>query len=166
MRQTICWKLAAALTALWFLGVEPPSTRAADPDAIEKLEALTKAGPVQPAKDDDDLRKLLKERYNAAARGLDVQLKMYYAGKTDLEPVFKAYQRVCASQLELTDDPKEQVQALVLLVDIAKGIEQCVEARVTAGRAGGGDLEAAHYFRLDAEVQLLKAQRKAKEKKK
>src|SRR5262245_42287734 len=64
----------SAVFALVLLGLGSPASRAQQPVAFDKLK------PLKAQETDDDLRKLLIERYNTALEEVQMATKMYVAG--------------------------------------------------------------------------------------
>jgi hypothetical protein len=171
MRCTVHWLLIVVLSPVWLLlggpvlptpGRQPPPADPDEPPVVLKLRAIVKANPLEPAKEDDDLRKLLKARYNVAVRGLQARLQEFEAGRSTVEALFAAFRNVHDSQLELCEKPADQIGTRELYFELAKVVEKIVEAQFEAKRIGAGALEDARYVRLDAEIQLLKAKRQAR----
>jgi hypothetical protein len=133
-----------------------------------KLPAILSAKPVAEDPKDDELRKLLKARYNEAVG----ELKDYYeandlanrAGITRRDgpdDLYGRWQRLVQAGLELCDKPAEKVALLTQYLEVTKEAEKIEQARYDAGRIRIGDLHRARYERLDAQVQLLRAKREA-----
>jgi outer membrane protein TolC len=66
--------------------------------------------------------------------------------------------------LEVADSPAARVALLKQYLALAKEVEGIVAAKADAGRVEKADLHRARYIRLDAEVRLLRAQAKAKDR--
>jgi hypothetical protein len=118
--------------------------------------ADSKRAAVKP--DDDELRKLLKDRYNAAWLRVRQRFEMVRAGK--LFPDFESAQQLLAAALELEETPAKQQQILEEYVELARMIEEIVEAKYQAGAIDLESYQTARYHRIDAEVQLLRFKRK------
>jgi outer membrane protein TolC len=136
-------------------------TRAAEGE--EKSPLLT-GKPLRIDPKDDELQKLLKERYNAAQAGVEVFLKQYQAGVVDLDHVFEASRRLRVARLELCEKPEEKIACLEELVRFMKSIEQLAEGKSRAGVESNVDVMRARYYRLDVEIELLRAKRAAAKK--
>jgi hypothetical protein len=134
-----------------------PAPPAPQPD----LPALVTARPLEPARGDDELRKLLKERSNTAVRELRATDQEFRAGRILWGRVFDSSRRVLHGQLELADRPAERVAAYEKYLDFIKEVEKLMLAGFNAGRIKPADMEMTLYMRQDAEVLLLRAQRKA-----
>jgi hypothetical protein len=134
----------------------------------EELPALLKEQPVQADPRDDDLRKLLKERYNEAVAEVAVRYQRLLGGVETPDSVFAGAQRLVRAGLELKEKPADQVALREKYVALAKAVEKSVEERVQAGTKsyGPADLHQAKYERADAEIQLLRAKERAKAERK
>jgi hypothetical protein len=124
------------------------------------LRARRQAGGVRP-RGDDELRKLLKERYNTAVRELRTADQEFRAGRITTDDLLRASRRVLHAQLELADRPAEQVAACEKYLDYMKDVEKLMLTGFNAGRVKPADMEMTRYMRQDAEVLLLRAQRQA-----
>jgi hypothetical protein len=154
--------LTTALVALC-LGLSPRHLSASDPTqpAEGQLPAILKAKAIEPQPGDDELRKLLIARHNSAVAEMAARYKEFTAGRSTLDVLVEVGRRLVDSGLELNDKPAEQLALREKFFDLAVEVEKVQNARFAAGRIGSGDLESAHYLRLDAEVQMVKAKRKA-----
>jgi hypothetical protein len=156
------WLFAVVLTLLSGsalvrpLGAEPPAA------GDEKLPAILSAKPLKPEPGDDELHKLLQERYNAAVAEMQDRYREFQAGRGTVEVFGETAQRLVRAGLELSDKPADRIALLTDYVALTKEIEKINQARYDAGRIPHADLEQARYQRLDAEIQLLHAKRKAK----
>jgi len=130
----------------------------------KKPPALLTAKPLQDDPKDDELRKLLKARYNEALG----EAKAYHEfGKLgvdtiiNLDDLYGRWQRLVQARLELCDKPTEKVELLSQYVELTKELEKADQSRLDAHRIPKYELHRARYQRLDAEVQLLRAKREA-----
>jgi hypothetical protein len=133
----------------------------ADEEKVSKLIVPLK----KIEKGDDELRRLLKERYNEAASELQARYKEFIAGRGDLDSLYEANRSLLESGLELTDKPEEKIALLAQRVGQAREIEQVNQGRYDAGRIPVQTLNRCRYLRLDAEIQLLRAKRALAESK-
>jgi hypothetical protein len=118
----------------------------------------------QPLKDDpkdDELRKLLKARYNEALVEKGGLYKMYRAGQGSFGSFAEARQRLLQAGLELCDKPADKVALLTQFVKLTKAAEKVAQARFEAARGTESALHRLRYQRLGAEIQLLRAKREA-----
>ncbi len=136
----------------------PPGTKGSD---------LLTAEPLKDDPTDDELRKLLKARYNEALGEVQGQYRLYQKGQGTLESVTEAERRLVQAGLEVYDRPADKIALLAQYVELARATEKMAQARLEAARGTDMAVRRARYQRLDAEIQLLRARReaaKAKEK--
>jgi hypothetical protein len=129
---------------------EPP------PDK-DKLPAILKAKPVQPGPRDSALRKLLVARFNAAVAEVQSLHEEYTAGKIRLDEMFDATRRVLDSDQELYDRPADRLRLLEQYLEVAREVERIAELRHEGGKSPASERERARYYRLDAEIRVLRA---------
>jgi hypothetical protein len=130
----------------------------------EKPPALLTAKPLKVDPKDDELRKLLKARYNEAlaeAKGYYEFEKLPVDRLINFDDLYGRWQRLVQAGLELCDKPAEKVALLTQYVELTKDLEKAEHKRADAGRVPEYALHRARYQRLDAEVQLLRAKREA-----
>ena len=113
---------------------------------------------------DDGPAKLLKERYNAGQQELRSRYIYWLQGEESLPQVYEAARRVIVARLEAGGPGSEQVAILKEKVAFAKVVEKQAEAlRKKFNRARQvSDEQSAKYFRADAELELLRAEKAAK----
>jgi len=147
-----------------------PRAQAQQPGSEDsELDALVKN--FAPAKDDPKdgaLRKLLKERYNAAINEMIVRLQRVAGGPDTPDAVISAGRRIVESGMELYDKPADQLALLEKDVALTKLVEKLTKERVDAGIKAftQADLYKAKYARADAEIRLLRFKEKIKGDKK
>jgi hypothetical protein len=155
--------------ALSLAALSPRASAQKPEDPEAELEAVLKT--FTPAKEDpkdDALRKLLKERYNAAVDELTVRLQRLSGGQETPDDCISVARRIVASGLELSDKPANQLALLEKDVLLTKLVEKLTKERVEAGikRFTPADLNKAKYARADAEIRLLRFKEKMKGDKK
>lgn len=128
-----------------------------------KRPGLLEAKPLKVSSTDDDLVKLLKLRHNAAAKELQIALMAYRHGTASSESAFGAARRVGHSRLELAKTADEKIAIRKELLELAKQIEEQTRAMHEAAIVPATDYYRARYFRLDAEIELVRAQRELAE---
>jgi hypothetical protein len=109
---------------------------------------------------EDEVRKLLKARYNAAVRQVNGIREQVLAGKNPLHFWFDSLDALLGYAVELEEDPKKQLLYLEQRVELAGAVEEVMQARYEAGSAPIPEYQRARYARLDAEIQLLRFKRK------
>jgi hypothetical protein len=172
----ICWEgramfrvvTACAIALLLAAYCATPAPTQAPGGSEAELPALLKAEPVKADPQDDDLRKLLKERYNEAVAEMSERSRQMRAGSTTFDSCFVAAQRLVPAGLELSEKPADQVALLEKYVALAKQYERLLEDRLERGIRGfsKAELHQVKYARADAEIQLLRAKERAKADKK
>jgi hypothetical protein len=114
---------------------------------------------------DDPHTKLLKQRYNAAQSELRGRYIFWLQSVGTVDKVFETAARVIAARLEVESPAADRLALLKEKVEFARVVEK--QADVSRKNLRGAqrdiDLMCATYFRLDAEVELLRAQRAAKQ---
>src|SRR5262249_1924933 len=133
------------------VGAKPKPPQAKQPDApkSEKKDdepkefepALVKMKPLAANPKDNELHKLLKERFNAALAELQARYERVRAGMLGNEGLYDAGSRVKLAGLELYDDPKEKIALLEQYLELAKEIERIMKVRAEAGRVGPEELQ-------------------------
>jgi len=114
---------------------------------------------------DDELQKLLKERFNSALTGAQARYQEYLAGRGTIDVLSDSLKTMLNAQLELTEG-KEQLKVREAFAEAAEDIEKITKARRDAGRVTLADYEQTRVFMLDAKIALVKARRKAEAAKK
>lgn len=148
----------SALGFLVLVIVFPHPLAAQDKPVEEvKLPAFLKARPAQAADGDDALRKLYKERYNAALKVAAARYLEFLAGRGSMEQFHFACRLLLRTELEMADKPAEKLTVREKFLTLAKEIEAIEEQRFEAGRASVADKELARVNRLTAEIELLQA---------
>jgi len=152
------------------LGALAPRAEAQKPDdPWPEVEAmLKKFEPAKSVPKDDALRKLLKERYNAALNEVSFRLQRVQAGTETPDELIPAARRLVESGLELNDKPADQLALLEKDVVLTKYLEKITRARLDAGvkQFTPADVFAVTYMRADAEIRLLRFKEKMKGDKK
>ncbi len=110
---------------------------------------------------DDELRRALIERYNAAVENYPVQKAAYEAGVLTLDRLLDAAAMVTRSALDLCATPAEELSVWKTNLALLEQIEAREAARLKKGSAAAGDFSDSHLRTLDARVALIRAKRKA-----
>jgi hypothetical protein len=158
---TARWPSGTVLAVLaWAWAV--PSFAAPPAEPEETLPALLKAEPLKTAPGDDELRKLQKERYNAALKELHLRNELIAAGKdTPLDGIYDAAGRLLDAELDLAQTPAERVAVRQKQLGLSKEVEATTKHFSEAGnsKVSPADVEKARYARLTAEIKLLRAKK-------
>lgn len=133
---------------------------------LAEMPALVSADPVKVDPADPEIRKLLKERYNAAASELRLRYTAYHNGNRTFGPaneMFDSASRLMQAGADLYEKPGEKVTFLTDYVKFAEAARNVATADITVGRepAEGLVFQRATYQLRDAEVQLARATRAA-----
>jgi len=164
MGQTIV--LESSWLVLWTAMVfsAPVVTVCAEQPAAQppaKLPAIIMARPMKPASGDDELRRLLIDRYNAVVSEMQARYREFLAGRSAIDAFVDVAKRLVESGLEVYEKPAEQITLLEQFLELAKEAERIQKERLDANRIGVQDYEYNRYLRLDAEIKLLRAKRRA-----
>ena len=149
-----------SLALLVFLADLSGRAVCADKEPEEKLPKILTAKPLKPGPKDDELRRLLIERYNSAVAEMQARYQEFLAGKGTLEIFAVGGKRLVESALELNEKQADQVSLLEQYLELIREIEKINVSMFEAGRIPKSELELAHYLRIDAEIKLLRAKRK------
>jgi hypothetical protein len=166
-------KYAILLPAACVAGLFPlfapegsPDRAAAQQPAESPAESKVLGAFLERSKVDEDkdskLTKLLKERHNSAVTLLEERIKEYKAGRRDINSVYEAARFAAEAKLDLAGKDEEKIKVLEQTLAVAKLAEAQVEQQLKKGFGSKGDLERARYARLSLEVELLRANQKAK----
>ena|SRR5262249_34962818 len=117
--------------------------------------------PIQPAAEDSNLTKKLKERHNSAVALLDERVKEYKKGTREISHLFEAARLAADAKLDLAANDSAKVEVLEQTLDLAKLAEEHFQQQLAKGFGSKADLERARYARLSLEVDLLRAKQKA-----
>jgi hypothetical protein len=120
----------------------------------------------------DPLRKLLVARYNVALA--EVQKRFTIFGGLDVaksgievDPLGQAAVRLLKAGLDLANDPAERVKVHERHVGLTRELERLAEIACRAELLkSAADLDLARYYRADAEIGLMRAQKEAAQPKK
>lgn len=159
--------LVGVATWFWLTLLIVPAAQAQEPkDEPEvKLPALLSAKPIKENAKDDELTKLLKERYNTAVSEVKELYEMYQRGRGTIDTFTEAAQRLVKAGLEVHEKPADRVTLLTQFVELSKEVEKQAKERFEAGRILSADYYRTRYQRIDAEIQLLRARAKIEKKK-
>src|SRR5262245_60968843 len=92
------WLTLVLIQANGVIAQEPPSGQSGKDE--RKLPEILRAEPVKESPQDDDLRKLLKARYNEACAEMKARFVEFEAGKTTVDAMLGASQRLLEAGLE------------------------------------------------------------------
>jgi outer membrane protein TolC len=129
----------------------------------DKLPAVLDAKPMEAAKGDDELHKLLTERYNAALDEARVRYRRYLGGNDSLNDLEHAARRLLDARLAFCTKEAERVPVYEQHLELARQVERLQKARHDAGQVSVADWDQARFRRLDLEIRLLRAKKAAKD---
>ena len=150
-------RCGAALVALAVVS----AGASADEPKDEKRPAILDVKPLKARDGDDELQKLLIERFNVAVTELQGRYQEFVNGRATLESFGEVARRLVNAELEVRTQSADQITALERYVDLMRHIEKRVEERQKAGVGTAAEVAQARYARLDAEISLLRAKRTA-----
>jgi RNA polymerase sigma factor (sigma-70 family) len=126
------------------------------------------ANEIKPADSDDELRKLLVEKHNAGAREVEYLNACIMAGKIVFSDAsigndfISSIQRFTDTKLELADSPAERISARRRCVEALEDVENECYYQWRLGKLSEDRYQRTVQARVEAEIQLLKEQRRAK----
>jgi len=113
------------------------------------------------AQADAEWNRLLKARYESAARLLQIEEARVRVGKSTMTDVYEAWRFVVDSFVELPVSAEERIGMLAKYVGLMQALEADTVTRVRFGKAEERDVARAQYLRADAEIRWLRAKRQA-----
>ncbi len=131
-----------------------PATAAS---ASKTRPAMLTAKPLQAAAGDDQLQRLLKDRYNSALKSLQSHLVRTEIDRSvPITSVITAARTLLDAELEITA-PKDTVGVYQRYLDFMRYFDDFVEKLWNAKTIGTDEFNAVREARLDAEIKLLQA---------
>jgi hypothetical protein len=109
------------------------------------------------------IKSLLKQRHEVLAKVAESLAYQYKnGGAVDYSRVAQAQRDAIKAAVDLADNPNDRVAALQRLLEAARTNEKVIDARTKAGfRSYETDLLQAKAIRLEAQIELLRAELKA-----
>jgi hypothetical protein len=141
---------------------DPPNNNGDMPDIKNTFPLLLPDEPLKPGKNDDDLRKLLIARFNAASEETRDRVIESTPRTHPIDKAVNAANRLIQSRIELIENPEDEIAVREEFLSLAKHIEKLTESLLKVGRCNTTDVALARYMRLDAEILLLKLKSKAR----
>jgi hypothetical protein len=107
---------------------------------------------------DATLQKLMQERVEVAQQFQQAAQESYYAGTMSLANYIAAQQALAEARYEATQDPKERLQILEALIEMAQKVENAVQRLYQEGRAGGeaDKFAEVRLHRINAQIRLIR----------
>ena len=165
-RKIVPLLLLAALGAAWFvaaprrerLSAQPAGQKS--PKGQKKHPKLLTAKPLGVVGEKDELRRLMRQRYNAALEEVQGRYRQMRGGTARPDETFDAFRRLLASGVAATDTGRGLVEFLEEYVELTRDAEKTAQAFTRAGNMHQTVASQARYMVLDAEIQLLRARRR------
>lgn len=127
-------------------------------ELIAKLLDLSKEKPkLTPGKGDDELRRLLVERYNVALEELTLRcqdFKKHLATKT---VVVEAGKQLLQAEMELQTTPADRLRVLEQAADLLRWYEKRLEEALKNGLIPRAELLRVRFARLSREIDIARA---------
>src|SRR5260370_39414885 len=123
------------------------------PEVSPKILAFLK--PIEPAKDDSELVKKLKERHNAGVLLLGERIKEYKKGTRAIGPVYEAASLVVEAKLDLAERPEARIAVLEQSLEGAQLFENYIQKQLGLGFCSKGYMVRARVYYLLLELNLL-----------
>lgn len=128
---------------------------------VVKDPSITRAQALKIPAGKNGLRKLLIQRYNEALAEVLFTYSQYKNSKVSVDALAPVGARLLKAGLELHDSVKDRIPFLEEVLDLANWAEKLSERRVRSIPDLAGELHRARQFRLDVEIELLKAKKAA-----
>jgi outer membrane protein TolC len=110
-----------------------------------------------------ELKKLLRERRDTLAEVVKVLQEQYKAGRVmDFAKLAQAQREAAKAALDAADTPKERLAALTDFQKVAEANLRLAEAQVQAGFGAPTDVLQAKALLLEARIEILREELKAK----
>jgi hypothetical protein len=159
MPRKIVYRFATLLCVLAILPGLPGGALGQGPKPKNglKLPKLLTTRPLDPAGESDEIRRLLRARYNAVLEEVRGRWQQFQTGSSKLDPLLESLRRLRSSGVEVEAIGRNRLQFLEDYVAMTRQVEDLVQRAVKAGQLASADAAQARYMRLDAEVELLRA---------
>jgi hypothetical protein len=151
MRLSIFTIAGLALVVVASLGTANEPDKAPVPAGqTETIEI--KVTPI-PARD-DELRKLLKSRYEAASAEMEATTALYSGGRVSLQDTCDAIRRFSTASVEMAETPIERAKQCQRAFESAKAVEDLTKRKFEQGVEPVQASALATFTRLDMEIKL------------
>jgi outer membrane protein TolC len=130
--------------------------------------AVTATGAAAGANKDDkaeEINRLLVERHKTLRAVADMLMAQFKDGKVGFERLAEAQRAVLRAALDLPQSPEKRLATLRELRDLADATRRAVEARFKVGKVSQVDVLEAEAALLEARIELLREEAKAKPRK-
>jgi hypothetical protein len=106
---------------------------------------------------DENLRQLMRERYEAAAKEMIARIEIFPTGRMPLSDTCDSIQRFSNAGLEVARTPSYRLKVCERAFESAKKIEDAVKVKFETDAETVESMSLASYTRLDMEIKLQKA---------
>jgi hypothetical protein len=127
------------------------------PDKPEGIEV--KATPIPER--DEELRRLLKGRYEAAAGEMAARTALFNGGRESLSDTCDAIRRFSTAGMEMAETQADRLKICEQALESAKAIEDAVKRKFESDLEPVQAMKLATYTRLDMEIKLHLARKAA-----
>ena len=137
----------------------PGDTKPPQPKTVFKKPKQFDFKPVDVNDSDDELLKLLRERFNAAVGEVQTRLEEFRVGRSPIGFVSAAAARMLRSEKEIEQDAERRSVFFAEYVELTKMIEEFAEVSLRSGTGTLQEVYLARHQRLDGQIQQLKHKR-------
>jgi hypothetical protein len=102
------------------------------------------------------LRELLKAQRDAAKVEAQARMQEFQAGRGMLNIGLDAHRRLLQAELEYVESKEDRVNARVAYLEAMMLMFNVIKTRYEAGKISIADLKESEYYRLEAEINLLR----------
>jgi hypothetical protein len=152
--------LQAVLVLL--LSVAPLAAQPAEKVIDKLLEFARDHKKIEPKADEDQLRKLLIQRYNVARDELLERCEDFKKNIGAQPAVFEAARQLVQADLEVQTTPQDRAKVLEKALDTIKWYEGNLERALKDNLGSRAEFHRVQFRRLSYEIELLKIQREIK----
>ena len=130
------------------------------------LAAWVAAAPVpQPKEESDKIKALLKERRDVLRNAVEARTQEFEAGRGTLGVLLHVSRELLNAELELATTPEKRFDAYAGHFNALRKIETITKEGYDAGRVKVADYFEIRAARLEAEIQMRRAEAELKPKK-
>lgn len=122
----------------------------------EKARAIFKAKPLVVDAKEDELQRLLKERFNNATTELETQFLILDNDLTTVDAVGASIHRWTKAGLEVSEEPAAQVKILEMQIVVSRFLELICVTKYANGTDDLAKVLQAKNQRITAELELLR----------
>ncbi len=156
--KTVRLLVSLALCAAW-IPLTLAGSVTAQGKAQTKLPKLLAAKPLETGAESDDLRQLIRARYNAVLEEVRGRYQQVRDGSGNLGQLLEAYRRLLAAGVAAADSGKNRLLFLEEFVELTRDAERLAASLTRAGVQRATEAAQARYLRLDAQIQLIRARK-------